>query len=63
MLHRALLDPIPPAETDADTAATAEAARDIARGERRREMLAELAEIGMRLGPVAGRPRRGARRP
>ena len=45
MLHRVLQDPIPPAETDADTAAVAEAARGIERGERRREMLAELAEV------------------
>ena len=49
MLHRALLDPIPPAETDADTAAMAEEAIAIERGERHRRMLVELAEIGMRL--------------
>ncbi len=54
MFHRVLQDPIPPVDTDADTAATAEAARDIARGERRREMLAELAEISMRLARSLG---------
>ena len=54
MFDRALQDPTPPAEADADTAATAEAARDIARGERRREMLAELAEISLRLARSLG---------
>ena len=54
MLHRALEDPIPPAEADADTATMAETARDIERSERRREMLAELAEISMRLARSLG---------
>jgi hypothetical protein len=49
MLHRALQDPIPPADEDADTAAMAEAAIAVEREERHRKMLAELAEIGMRL--------------
>ena len=50
MLHRILQDPIPPAETDA----VAEASIADERGERRREMLAELAEIGMRLARSLG---------
>jgi hypothetical protein len=54
MLHRALLDPTPPADTDADTVASAEASRDIERDERRREMLTELAEISMRLARSLG---------
>ena len=49
MLHRTLLDPIPPADADADTAAMAEAASAAERGERHRRMLVEMAEIGMRL--------------
>jgi hypothetical protein len=54
MLHRALLDPTPPTDTDADTAASAEASRDIERGERRREMLVRLAELSMRLAESLG---------
>ena len=46
MLHRALQDPIPPAEA---AAAMAEAASAAERGERHQRMLAELAEISMRL--------------
>ena len=49
MLHRALLDPTPPAEAEADTAAMAEEAIAVERGERHRRMLVEMAEIGMRL--------------
>ena len=54
MLHRALQDPIPPADTDADTAAMADTERDIERGERHLRMLAELAEIGMRVARLLG---------
>jgi len=54
MLHRALLDPIPPADTDADTAAMAETISAIERGERHLRMLAELGEIGMRLARSLG---------
>ena len=54
MLHRALLDPIPPADADTDTAAMAETARDVERGERHLAMLAELAEIGMGLARSLG---------
>ena len=49
MLHRALLDPTPPADADIDTAAMAEAAAAVERGERRLRLLAELTEIGLRL--------------
>ena len=49
MLHRPLHDPIPPADTEVDTAAMAEAERVIERGERHLRMLAEMAEVGMRL--------------
>jgi hypothetical protein len=49
MLHRDLQDPIPPADTDAETAAAAETAIAIGRGRRRLEMLAELAELSMGL--------------
>jgi hypothetical protein len=49
MLHRALLDPIPPADADVDTAAMAETERAIERGERHLRVLAELTEIGLRL--------------
>ena len=54
MLHRALLDPIPPADTEAETAAMAETASAVERGERHLRMLAELAEIGMRLARSLG---------
>ena len=54
MLYRALLDPIPPAEADTDTAAMAETARDLERGERHLAMLAELSEIGMGLARSLG---------
>ena len=54
MLHRALLDPIPPADEDVDTAAMAQAAIADERGERHRRMLAELAELGMRLARSLG---------
>ena len=54
MLHRALLDPIPPADADIDTAAMAEAEREFERGERHLRILAELAEIGMRLARTLG---------
>ena len=52
MLHRVLQDPIPPA--DADTAAMAEAAAAVERGERRLRLLAELTEIGMSLARSLG---------
>jgi hypothetical protein len=54
MLHRILQDPIAPDDADIDTAATAETARDVERGERRLAMLAELSEIGMRLARSLG---------
>ena len=54
MLHRALLDPTPPADADVDTAAMAESAGVIERGERHLRMLAELSEIGMRLARTLG---------
>ena len=54
MLHRALHDPIPPADADTDTAAMAEAAISVERGERHLRMLAELTEIGMRLARSLG---------
>jgi hypothetical protein len=54
MLHRILLDPIPPDDADIDTAATAETVRDLARGERHLRILAELTEIGLRLARSLG---------
>jgi hypothetical protein len=54
MLHRALLDPIPPADADIDTAAMAETVGAIERGERHLRMLAELSEIGMSLARSLG---------
>jgi hypothetical protein len=54
MLHRALLDPIPPEDTDADIAATAETTRAVERGERHLRLLAELSEIGMTLARSLG---------
>ena len=54
MLHRVLLDPIPPADADDDTAAMAETAREVERGERHLAMLAELSQIGMRLARSLG---------
>ena len=54
MLHRALLDPTPPADADIDTAAMAETARDLERGERHLAMLAELSEIAMSLARSLG---------
>jgi hypothetical protein len=54
MLHRALLDPIPPDDADTDTAAMVETARDIERGERHLKMLAELSEIAMKLARSLG---------
>ena len=42
MLHRAIRDPVAPADTDADLAA-------VERGERHLRLLAEIAEIGMGL--------------
>ncbi len=50
MLHRALQDPIPPAETDA----AAETSIADERGERRLEMLAELADISMKAARSLG---------
>ena len=54
MLHRALLDPTPPADADTDTAAMAETVRDLERGERHLRMLAELSEIAMSLARSLG---------
>ena len=54
MFHRALLDPIPRADADVDTAAMAETTGAIERGERHLRMLAELGEIGMRLARSLG---------
>ena len=54
MLRRALLDPIPPADTEVDTTATAQTVGAIERGERHLKMLAELGEIGMRLARSLG---------
>jgi len=54
MLYRALLDPTPPADADIDTAAMAEAAAAVERGERRLRLLAELTEIGMSLARSLG---------
>ena len=54
MLHRTLQDPIPPADTEADTAALAQAAIAVQRDERHRRMLAELAEISMGLARSLG---------
>ena len=54
MLHRALLDPIPPADADVDTAAMAETVRVVERAERHLAMLAELSEIGMDLARSLG---------
>ena len=54
MFHRALLDPIPRADADVDTAAMAETTGTIERGERHLRMLAELGEIGMRLARSLG---------
>jgi len=54
MLHRALLDPTPPADADTDTAAMAETVRDLERGERHLRMLAELSEIAMTLAMSLG---------
>ena len=54
MLHRTLQDPIPPADTDVDTAAMAEATSAIERGERHLRMLVELGEIGMTLARSLG---------
>jgi hypothetical protein len=54
MLHRALHDPIPPEDTDADIAATAETTRAVERGERHLRLLAELSEIGMTLARSLG---------
>ena len=54
MLHRTLLDPIPPADADADTAAMADTARAVERGERHLAMLAELSDIGMQLARSLG---------
>jgi hypothetical protein len=54
MLHRALQDPIQPADTEADTAVVAQTERDLERGERHLAMLAELADIGMRLARSLG---------
>jgi hypothetical protein len=54
MLHRAHHDPIPPGDTGADIAAIAETATAIESGERRLEMLADLAEIDMNLAKSLG---------
>jgi hypothetical protein len=54
MLHRALLDPTPPADTDDDIAAMAEGVAGLERGERHLKMLGELAEIGMDLARSLG---------
>src|ERR1700733_7840821 len=54
MLHRALQDPMPPAEADIDTAVMAEAAAAVEGGERRLRLLAELTEIGMSLARSLG---------
>ena len=54
MLHRTLQDLTPPADTEAETAAMAETACAVERGERHLRMLAELGEIGMRLARSLG---------
>jgi hypothetical protein len=54
MLHRILLDPIPPDDADIHTAAMAETVGAIERGERHLRMLAELSEIGMGLARSLG---------
>jgi hypothetical protein len=54
MFHRVLQDPIPPADTDADTAAVAEMSIADERGERRLRMLAEMAELSMKAARLLG---------